>query len=120
LLDCNLPCIYRKLLLIFITAITAEGAFGQVAAWPLDESAFQASPAAILSAAQKIIPEKYAQATVLYKEEKNTLESDGKVTNVHRLQRFRNQVGDYPQTPVKGLRWQDNGPRWRFAMIVSG
>jgi hypothetical protein len=34
-------------------------------------------------------------------------------------QQFRSQVGDYPQNPVKDLRWQDCGLRWRFAIIVS-
>ncbi len=84
-LRCNLPCLYRTLFLIFVTSLTSGRSLGQIAAWPLDGPVFQASPSEIQSAAQKITPEKYAQATVLYEEEKNTLDSDGKLTNVHRL-----------------------------------
>jgi len=85
LLRYSLPCLYRTLLLIFVTALMAGRALSQVSSWPLDEPVFQASPAEILSAAGKITPEKYAQVTVLFEEDKNTLDLDGRVTNSHRL-----------------------------------
>jgi tetratricopeptide (TPR) repeat protein len=57
----------------------------QVASWPLDGPAFSASPAEISASAAKISPEKFADATVLYEEEKYQIDASGRVTNTHRV-----------------------------------
>jgi tetratricopeptide (TPR) repeat protein/transglutaminase-like putative cysteine protease len=57
----------------------------QIAAWPFEGPAFSASPVEIAAAASKIVPEKFADATVLYEESRYKLDADGRVTTTHRL-----------------------------------
>lgn len=57
----------------------------QVAAWPLDGSAFSAPAAEIAAAARSIPTEKYAPITVLYEEEKQVLDAAGRMTSTHHL-----------------------------------
>lgn len=94
LLRFSLTCQYRAIFFIVVATLLAVRASGQVSAWPLDGPGFQVSPAEITAAAGKISAEKYAPATVLYEEEKDTLDSDGRVTNVHRIiYRIETQAG---------------------------
>ena len=53
-------------------------AFGQAATSALDGAAF-AAPSEIISAAAKVTPEKYANVTILYEEEKDVLDAEGRV-----------------------------------------
>jgi hypothetical protein len=70
--------------LVLLTFLSGE-LRAQAPAWPLDGPALTASPAEMLAAAGKITPEKFAEATVLFEEEKDVLDAAGKLTKTHRL-----------------------------------
>ena len=78
-----------SVLVCFSTACFAvcvqPGLIAQTTSWPLDGPAFSASAAEISAAAAKISPQKFANATVLYEEEKYQFDAAGRVTHTHRL-----------------------------------
>src|SRR5580704_14212407 len=79
-------------------------AFGQATTSALDGPAF-APPSEVIAAAAKVTPEKYANVTILYEEEKDVLDTEGRVTNVHRLiYRIETQAG------VEG--WSESAVAW--------
>jgi tetratricopeptide (TPR) repeat protein len=77
----------------------------QVSSWPLDGPAFGASPSEISAAAAKIVPEKFADTTVLYEEEKYLLDATGRVTSTHRLV-YR------IETPAAVQSWSQASVQW--------
>jgi transglutaminase-like putative cysteine protease/tetratricopeptide (TPR) repeat protein len=110
----------RPLSLIYLALLLTGRGFGQISAWSLDGPSFQASPSEILAAAGKIVPEKYAQATVLYEEDHNVFDSAGKVTNVHRLiYRIETQAGidAWSESSVEWEAFYQNEPTIRARVI---
>jgi Flp pilus assembly protein TadD len=78
----------------FICSVQAQSVSRAVPTWALDGPALAAAPADMLAAAAKIAPEKFADATVLFEEEKKVLDATGKVVNTHRLvYRIETQAG---------------------------
>src|ERR1700679_1062203 len=66
----------------------------QAPTWPLDGPALTATPAEMLAAAAKVAPEKFAETTVLFEEEKNVLDATGRLTKTHRIiYRIETQAG---------------------------
>ena len=59
--------------------------FAQAHGWPVDGPAFSASPTEIQAAASTIKPEPFTNATVLFEQERYSIDSSGKVTRVHQL-----------------------------------
>jgi transglutaminase-like putative cysteine protease/tetratricopeptide (TPR) repeat protein len=99
------PRFPRALSLLCLAAASTLSARGQVADQAFEGAAFSASPAEVLAAAAKVAPEKYAPVTVLYEEDKNSLDAEGRVTNVHRLvYRIETQAG------VEG--WSESSVEW--------
>src|SRR5271155_1823131 len=89
--DCNpmsSGCIWPGVLRLAaccLIAVTTPMLFAQAASWPLGGPAFSASPGEISAAAAKIPPEKFADATVLFEEEKYQLDAAGRLTTHHRF-----------------------------------
>jgi len=67
--------------LLFVAAT----AHAQQPAWMLDGAAFASSPAELKAEAAKITPEKFADVTVLFEEERDVLDGSGRMTNTHHM-----------------------------------
>ena len=97
-------------------------AFGQAVSSVLDGPAF-AAPSELIAAAAKVTPEKYANVTILYEEEKDALDTEGRVTNVHRLiYRIETQAGvdSWPETAVGWEAFYQKEPTIRARVIRPG
>jgi transglutaminase-like putative cysteine protease/tetratricopeptide (TPR) repeat protein len=91
--------------LLSLPVLLTVAAYCQSTELPFGATAFSAPASEIAAAAAKVAPEKYAAVTVLYEEEKNSLDADGRVTNVHRLiYRIETQAG------VEG--WSESAVEW--------
>ena len=111
----HLPPCYCVLLLFGF----GLAAYGQAPPSPLGATAF-AAPADVIAAAAKITPEKYAKVTVLFEEEKNVLDADGRVTNTHRLlYRIEAQAGleEFSESSVGWEAFYQNEPTIRARVI---
>jgi tetratricopeptide (TPR) repeat protein len=103
-------------------AVFLPCAFGQAATSALDGPAF-AAPSEIIAAAAKVTPEKYANVTILYEEEKDVLDIDGRVTNVHRLiYRIETQAGieSWSESAVAWEAFYQKEPTIRARVIRPG
>jgi tetratricopeptide (TPR) repeat protein len=97
-------------------------AFGQAATSALDGPAF-AAPSEIISAAAKVTPEKYANVTILYEEEKDVLDAEGRVTSDHRLiYRIETQAGveAWSESAVAWEAFYQKEPTIRARVIRPG
>ena len=97
-------------------------AFGQAATSALDGPAF-AAPSEIITAAAKVTPEKYANVTILYEEEKEVLDTEGRVTNVHRIiYRIETQAGveSWSESAVAWEAFYQKEPTIRARVIRPG
>ncbi len=97
-------------------------AFGQTPTSALDGPAF-AAPSEIIAAAAKVTPEKYANVTILYEEDKDVLDTEGRVTNVHRLiYRIETQAGmeSWSESAVAWEAFYQKEPTIRARVIRPG
>jgi tetratricopeptide (TPR) repeat protein len=97
-------------------------AFGQTATSALDGPAF-APPSEMIAAAAKVTPEKYANVTVLYEEDKDVLDTEGRVTNTHRLiYRLETQAGveSWSESAVAWEAFYQKEPTIRARVIRPG
>jgi tetratricopeptide (TPR) repeat protein len=101
--------------------LLAPLALGQASSSVLDGPPF-AAPAAVIAQAARITPEKYAKVTVLFEEEKDVLDSAGRVTNTHRLiYRIETQAGidAFPEASVAWEAFYQNQPAIRARVILT-
>jgi hypothetical protein len=68
---------YRSGLVLSLFTVLTCTLQGQMPTWPLDGPALTATPMEMLAAAAKITPEKFAETTVLFEEEKDVLDAMG-------------------------------------------
>jgi hypothetical protein len=119
LLRFALPRLCLASAVVCFPAALSPCAFGQAAPSALDGPPF-AAPSEVIAAAAKVTPEKYANVTVLYEEEKDVLDIEGRVTNVHRLiYRMETQAGveSSPETAVSWEAFYQKEPMIRARVI---
>jgi tetratricopeptide (TPR) repeat protein len=95
----------------------------QTPTWTLDGPAFSASASDLLTAAAAIHAEPFADATVLFEQEKYVLTADGRVTHTHQLvYRIETKAGveDWSQTSVEWDPWYQNQPTIKARVIQPG
>jgi len=105
-----------------LIAVTTPMLFAQAASWPLGGPAFSASPGEISAAAAKITPEKFADATVLFEEEKYQLDAAGRLTTHHRfIYRIETAAGveDWSEGSVEWEPFYQKKPTIRARVIQS-
>ncbi len=115
----TLPGLHCAFLLLGLQLLPAPTAYGQGAPAALGGTAF-AAPVDVIAAAAKITPEKYAKVTVLFEEEKDVLDSEGRVTNTHRLlYRIETQSGleEFSESAVGWEAFYQNAPAIRARVI---
>jgi hypothetical protein len=105
-----------------LLAFTAFSPFlyGQAHNWPLDGLAFSAPPGDIQAAAAPIKPEPFANVTVLFEQERYSIDSSGKVTRVHQLlYRIETKAGvdEWSQTSIQWDPWYQNQPSIRARVL---
>ena len=88
-----------------LATLTAAGAWGQQAVWPMDGAAFSASVEEIRDAAAKVTAEKFAETTVLFERDAYSLDREGRATYRHSII-YRIET----QTAVEG--WSEIAARW--------
>jgi len=106
--------------LFCLAALFSPIARGQLSSSALDGPAFAASPAEIAAAAAKIPPAKDAPVTVLYEEDKNQLDADGRVATTHRLiYRIEKQaaVDSWSETSVEWEAFYQKEPTLRARVV---
>ncbi len=111
-------CLFAASLLLMLV----RSAAGQITSWPMAGAAFTASPAEVTAAAAKIAPEKFAEVTVLFEEEKYVLDAAGRVTNTHHLiYRIETAAGveSWSEASVEWEAFYQKEPRIR-ARVVRG
>ena len=94
--------------------------FAQAHGWPFDGPAFSASPTEIQTAASTIKPEPFTNATVLFEQERYSIDSSGKVTHVHQLlYRIETKAGvdQWSQTSIQWDPWYQNQPSIRARIL---
>jgi tetratricopeptide (TPR) repeat protein len=110
----------RVLSLLCLCGLLSFPALGQTAIAPFDDPSFSATPADVLAAAARVAPEKDAAATVLYEEDSNSLDAEGRVTNVHRLvYRIETQAGveGWSESAVEWEAFYQNEPKLRARVV---
>lgn len=114
-------CLASSLVCFHVVALS-PCALGQAATSPMDGPAF-AAPSDVIAAAAKVTPEKYANVTVLYEEEKDALDTGGRVTNTHRLiYRIETQAGveSWSESAVAWEAFYQKEPTIRARVIRPG
>ena len=94
--------------------------YAQAHSWSLDGPAFRAPPTEIQAAASTIKPEPFTNATVLFEQERYSIDSSGKVTRVHQLlYRIETKPGvdGWSQTSIQWDPWYQNQPSIRARIM---
>jgi len=106
---------------VFLLAVSAAAAVhGQTPAWPLDGPAFSASVDDIRKNAERVVPEKFVEATVLFERDAYTLDAHGRVTYRHSMIfRIETKAGveDWAQTSQRWEPWYQQRPEINARVI---
>ena len=117
----TLRCFRLHFSFLCLSILVSQAGYGQDhPSSPLEGAAFSASPTEISAAAATIPPSKDAPVTVLYEEDKNQLDADGRVTNSHRLiYRIETQAGveSWTETSVEWESFYQKEPTLRARII---
>ena len=81
----NWTCVFRTISAFLLCLSASNVVFAQAADWTLEGSSFSASPSQLSAAAAHIKADKFAMVTVLYEEDKSVFDTQGRLTNSHRL-----------------------------------
>ena len=90
----NWTCVFRTIAFLLLCFCSSKLLVAQGTDWTLEGSSFSASPWQLSAAAAQIHPEKFAIVTVLYEEDRNVFDAQGRLTSSHRLiYRIETQAG---------------------------